>query len=181
MVTRTSKTVIGIFGKEAKYWCMLLRIVHAMNTLLLLSFHSRFCRLVSSYLPFRICRAAAFAEASRSSALLVDQIRHGFMASSVLCSGTLLLWTSVQCVGVLVFLTFQIQYFQPQGIPMRLETLQDAVQEAERFLERARTLQELVKENPQWGMSAQRSASGAVRRASMDLTRALSNLRRSEG
>jgi hypothetical protein len=81
-------------------------------------------------------------------------------------------------MGVLVFLTFQIQYFQPRGIPMRLETLQDAVQEAERFLERARTLQELVKKNPRWGMSAQRSASGAVRRASMDLTRALTKLRR---
>lgn len=60
---------------------------------------------------------------------------------------------------------------------MNLETLETAMQEAERFLERARTLQQLVPPDRPW-LCDHRKASGAVRRASMDLTRALTELRR---
>jgi hypothetical protein len=59
---------------------------------------------------------------------------------------------------------------------MRLETLNAAIYEAERFLERARTLQRLAPPDRPW-LFDHRKASGAVRRASMDLTRALTELR----
>jgi hypothetical protein len=61
---------------------------------------------------------------------------------------------------------------------MNLERLEIAMQEAERFLERARTLQQLVDPDRPWALSANRTASGAVRRASMELTRALTELRK---
>lgn len=63
---------------------------------------------------------------------------------------------------------------------MNLETLEAAMQEAERFLERARTLQQLVPPDRPWLCDHRvfPKASGAVRRASMDLTRALTELRR---
>ena len=61
---------------------------------------------------------------------------------------------------------------------MNLERLEIAMQEAERFLERARTLQRLVPPNRPWSLAEHRKTSGAVRRASMDLTRALTELRK---
>lgn len=63
---------------------------------------------------------------------------------------------------------------------MNLDTLESAMQEAERFLERARTLQQLVPPDRPWSLYEHRRASGAVRRASMELTRALTELRRSD-
>lgn len=63
---------------------------------------------------------------------------------------------------------------------MNLETLEAAMQEAERFLERSRTLQQLVPPDRPWALSEHRKASGAVRRASMELTRALTELRRTD-
>lgn len=61
---------------------------------------------------------------------------------------------------------------------MNLERLEIAMQEAERFLERARTLQQLVPPDRPCFLSEHRKASGAVRRASMELTRALTELRK---
>jgi len=55
--------------------------------------------------------------------------------------------------------------------------LAEAVSEAKRFLERANTLRNIAKTDKDvlWGGSP---ATSAVRRASMDLTRALAKLRR---
>ena len=61
---------------------------------------------------------------------------------------------------------------------MNIASLNAAIDEAERFLERARHLIQLQEQSPAYGLSAHRAASGAVRRASMELTRALTELRR---
>ncbi len=59
---------------------------------------------------------------------------------------------------------------------MNTQTLQAAITEAERFLAQAKNLQ---KEQPGAGIYFTASkATGAIRRASMDLTRALADLRR---
>lgn len=61
---------------------------------------------------------------------------------------------------------------------MNLASLSAAIDEADRFLERARHLIDLQKQSPAYGLSSHRAASGAVRRASMELTRTLAELRR---
>lgn len=58
---------------------------------------------------------------------------------------------------------------------MNDKTLAEAVAEAKRFLGRAEERKECAKTHDHY----QCAAAGAVRRASMDLTRALSKLRRS--
>lgn len=56
--------------------------------------------------------------------------------------------------------------------------LQEAIDEAERFIKRAKTLRDSHPDS-QWGTYfALPAEQGAVRRSSMDLTRALSKLRR---
>ena len=59
---------------------------------------------------------------------------------------------------------------------MNEHTLKEAVSEAERFLKRAKELQDLLKDKPHAFYGTKET--GAVRRASMDLSRALSDLRR---
>ena len=59
---------------------------------------------------------------------------------------------------------------------MNEHTLKEAVSEAERFLKRAKELQEALKNKPLIFYGTKET--GAVRRASMDLSRALSDLRR---
>lgn len=61
---------------------------------------------------------------------------------------------------------------------MNITTLTAAVAEAKRFIERAESLVE--KSDNKW-LSGCPKESGATRRASMDLTRALAEMRRSEG
>ena len=61
---------------------------------------------------------------------------------------------------------------------MNLASLNAAIDEAERFLERARHLIQLQEQSPTYGLYAHRTASGAVRRVSMELTRAFTELRR---
>lgn len=69
---------------------------------------------------------------------------------------------------------------------MNIDTVNTAIQEAERFLERAkRTLDAHKAEEKSRGLVPSRSylragprETGALRRASMDLTRALADLRR---
>lgn len=74
---------------------------------------------------------------------------------------------------------------------MNLESLREAILEAERFLKRAKELYKAdakirkVNEknvrnqfNPDWVMDLSVTRKAAVRRASMDLTRALAKLRR---
>lgn len=58
--------------------------------------------------------------------------------------------------------------------PAKLKT---AVMEAERFLARAKALKRVYVDGARFGYSKE---TAAVRRASMDLTRALANLRRFE-
>lgn len=60
---------------------------------------------------------------------------------------------------------------------MNIRTLQAAITEAERFLDLARELQAQAK-STDWSYIQGTAASGATRRASMDLTRALADLRR---
>jgi len=60
---------------------------------------------------------------------------------------------------------------------MNTRTLQAAIAEAERFLDLARELQAQCN-HASWSLVHGTRASGATRRASMDLTRALSDLRR---
>lgn len=59
---------------------------------------------------------------------------------------------------------------------MNEHTLKEAVSEAERFLKRAKVLQEALKDKPHIFYGTPETS--AVRRTSMDLSRALSNLRR---
>jgi hypothetical protein len=61
---------------------------------------------------------------------------------------------------------------------MNPRTLKAAITEAERFLRLAHELQEQA-EHTDWIYVQGTAASGATRRASMDLTRALADLRRS--
>lgn len=58
---------------------------------------------------------------------------------------------------------------------MDTKRILDAVVEAQNFIDRARVLIEARKTEPDWLHPKQ---SGAVRRASMDLTRALAEMRR---
>jgi hypothetical protein len=58
---------------------------------------------------------------------------------------------------------------------MNKHTIEVAVAEAKRFLERVNALQAVNKSNNEWEPLKER---GAVRRASMDLTRALAELRK---
>lgn len=60
---------------------------------------------------------------------------------------------------------------------MRTERLNDAIAEAERFLDRAKTLQRERQSGDFYEFIGTRN-SGACRRASLDLTRALADLRR---
>ncbi len=60
---------------------------------------------------------------------------------------------------------------------MNPRTLQAAIAEAERFLDLARELQVQAK-HTDWAHVHGTAASGAARRASMDLSRALADLRR---
>lgn len=60
---------------------------------------------------------------------------------------------------------------------MNIRTLQAAIAEAERFLDLARELQ-AQSNHTSWSFITGTRASGATRRASMDLTRALADLRR---
>ena len=58
---------------------------------------------------------------------------------------------------------------------MRADRIKEVRVEIERFLSRLKELELAKQNNPGWGTPAE---SGAVRRASMDLTRALAKLRR---
>jgi hypothetical protein len=58
---------------------------------------------------------------------------------------------------------------------MNKHTIETAAAEAKRFLERVNALQAVNKSNNEWEQPKER---GAVRRASMDLTRALAELRK---
>ena len=64
---------------------------------------------------------------------------------------------------------------------MNVETLQSAIFEAERFLSRAKDLQSQIKKGHaalESGYFYAPKEQGAVKRASMDLTRALASLRK---
>jgi hypothetical protein len=61
---------------------------------------------------------------------------------------------------------------------MNIRTLQAAIAEAERFLDLARELQAEQRSGPGGGYFTASRITGATRRASMDLTRALADLRR---
>jgi hypothetical protein len=69
---------------------------------------------------------------------------------------------------------------------MNRDTLKTAIAEAERFLKRAKAIPAPVKRVRTWDSSGEKfldesinpKDSGAVRRSSMDLTRALADLRR---
>lgn len=65
---------------------------------------------------------------------------------------------------------------------MTPDALEESIQEAERFLARAKSLAEKIYVHPRSGYRYVPSGadSGAVRRASMDLTRTLAKLRRRE-
>jgi hypothetical protein len=60
---------------------------------------------------------------------------------------------------------------------MNIETLNRAISEAERFLKSAKEVQQQA-EHTSWGWITGTRYSAACKRASMDLTRALSDLRR---
>lgn len=60
---------------------------------------------------------------------------------------------------------------------MKIENIKKAVEEATRFLERTKALYEGMKAKGEY-MWANPKQSGAVRRASMDLTRALAEMRK---
>jgi hypothetical protein len=63
--------------------------------------------------------------------------------------------------------------------PMKLHNIDAAVAEAHRFIERAETLMAAVQKSaPRAYLSDHPRESGAVKRASMDLTRALAEMRR---
>lgn len=66
---------------------------------------------------------------------------------------------------------------------MKLSALTTAIAEAERFLERAKRLRDTARADSDWPPQIDFTGhhpkeSGATRRASMDLTRALADLRR---
>jgi len=72
---------------------------------------------------------------------------------------------------------------------MNLQSLKDAISEAERFLKRARDLEKADRKirtsgtsknqfNPNWVLTLNAKDQAAARRSSMDLTRALARLRR---
>jgi len=63
---------------------------------------------------------------------------------------------------------------------MNRDKLQTAIQEAERFLDRARHLPEYIPDGRYYENNHPKER-GAIRRASMDLTRALADLRRGDG
>ena len=66
---------------------------------------------------------------------------------------------------------------------MKYENLKSTIAEAERFLKKAKIFKKILDEEKKLTGNAylweHRKESGAVRRASMDLTRSLSELRRS--
>jgi hypothetical protein len=63
---------------------------------------------------------------------------------------------------------------------MNLNTLNSAIAEAERFLVKAKELQNKEGEKLNRGYLTGNALTGSVRRASMDLTRALAEMRKSQ-